>query len=159
MPRLFFSLLTGIGLLMSSCDAPVRRVGPPGTALARQAEDHKVIRITPEDLLAAARAAGDSLVHLVAAAPDSLPLAPGRFGLTRFPAAAPLARSLGAHLEIRAAAMTEAHVSRPTAEEFVYEAPAGAAAAWYIRLPRAGVAEFFIQLHRKPTRAEKRAKR
>jgi hypothetical protein len=136
------------------------RTEPGGDAsLAREAENWKVKRISPEDLLKGAVWAGDSLTHTAERElkDDGLPV--DSFRLKNLPLTAGVASTLGATVAIVPMSRPGAgvRVSRPTPETFSYVRPAGSGKVWRVYFTRKGVAEFYTQRMRPLTRAEKRA--
>ncbi len=128
-------------------------------SLAREAENWKVKRIAPEELLKGAVWAGDSLTRAAERElkEEGLPL--DSFRLKRLPITAGLATTLGATVAVvpMSRAGAGVRVSRPTPETFSYVRPAGPGKVWRAYFTRKGIAEFYTQRTRPLTRAEKRA--
>ncbi len=159
LPVLAVSLLL---LLASACETmnSSRKDEDGGDpSLAREAENWKVKRITPEELLKGAVWAGDSLTHSAERElrEENLPI--DSFRLKRLPLTAGVATSLGATVAVVPMARpgVGVRVSRPTPETFSYVRPATNGKVWRAYFTRKGVAEFYTQRTRPLTRAEKRA--
>lgn len=156
------ALLLVLALVASACESmnSSNRTETGGdAALAREAENWKVKRISPEELLKGAVWAGDSLTHAAERElrEEGLPI--DSFRLKRLPITAGVASTLGATVAVvpMSRAGGGVRVSRPTAETFSYVRPAGAGKVWRAYFTRKGVAEFYTQRTRPLTRAEKRA--
>lgn len=155
----FRLLLVGCTLFLAACETVGPRDEGANSGLAREMEDHKVKRITPENLLTAAGWAGDSLTRSAERElrENDLPL--DSFRIKRLPATAVLATVLGATMAVVPAARAAdgARISRPTQETFAYVKPAGPGKVWRAYFTRKGIAELYTQRTRPKTRAEKRA--
>ncbi len=160
-PLFRFRLLILIGgtLFLGACETVGPRDEGANTGLAREMEDHKVKRITPENLLMAAGWAGDSLTHSAERELRDISLPLDSFRLKRLPETAALASVLGATMAVvpAARAANGARISRPTQETFAYVKPAGPGKVWRAYFTRKGIAELYTQRTRPKTRAEKRA--
>lgn len=146
-------------IMTAACETMNPRNETPGNpGLANEAENWKVKRITPENLLLAARWAGDSLTRTAMRELDDNSLPLDSFRIKRLPATAALAASLGATVAIVPVARpaTDVRVSRPTNETFAYVRPADQGRVWRAYFTRRGIAELFTQRTRAKTRAEKR---
>lgn len=128
-------------------------------SLAREAENWKVKRISPEELLKGAIWAGDSLTHAAERELQEEGLPIDSFRLKRLPLTAGVATTLGATVAVvpMSRSGTGVRVSRPTPETFSYVRPAGPGKVWRAYFTRKGVAEFYTQRTRPLTRAEKRS--
>lgn len=128
-------------------------------SLAREAENWKVKRISPEELLKGAIWAGDSLTHAAERELKDEGLPVDSFRLKRLPATAGVATTLGATVAVVPMSRpgNGVRVSRPTPETFSYVRPAGPGKVWRVYFTRKGVAEFYTQRTRPLTRAEKRS--
>lgn len=118
--------------------------------LAREADNRKSTkRIAPEELLSAARQAGDSLTFAAARElrEEGLPL--DSFRIKRLPNTSNLATKLGATVAVIpvARASAEVRVSRPTVETFSYVRPAGPGKVWRAYFTRRAVADFYMSQH------------
>ncbi len=157
--RLLPAVVLGATLL-ASCDTMNNSRSETGgdPSLAREAENWKVKRITPEELLKGAVWAGDSLTHAAERELKEEGLPVDSFRLKRLPRTAGVANTLGATVAVVPMARPGigVRVSRPTPETFSYVRPASNGKVWRAYFTRKGVAEFYTQRMRPLTRAEKR---
>ena len=154
-------LLLTLALAVSACESINNNRSEPGgdPSLAREAENWKVKRISPEELMKGAIWAGDSLTHAAERELKEEGLPIDSFRLKRLPITAGIATNLGATVAVVPMSRPGAgvRVSRPTPETFSYVRPAGTGKVWRAYFTRKGVAELYTQRTRPLTRAEKRA--
>lgn len=159
--RLGSLLLVVLATMTSACESinSNRNESAGDPSLAREAENWKVKRISPEELLKGAIWAGDSLTHAAERELREEGLPVDSFRLKRLPGTAGVATILGATVAVVPMSRpgTGVRVSRPTPETFSYVRPAGAGKVWRAYFTRKGVAEFYTQRTRPLTRAEKRS--
>lgn len=137
---------------LSACESmnSSRRTEAGGAyGIAREAESRNSKRIAPEELIKAAREAGDSLTRsaIRELREEGLPL--DSFRIKRLAGTSTLATRLGATMAVVpvARATAEVRVSRPTPETFSYVRPAGQGKVWRAYFTRRAIADFYMQQH------------